>query len=361
MTTTPDRMFYVWKVKASSRTDAIATVIVDFLEHEKARNLSLRTVQSHDYWLARFVDFCDDRGVVSIHDVTRPVLVRFQRFLFYYRKKNGKPMSFSGQIHALTAVRALFRYLTRAAIVFANPAADLDLPKSEQRLPKHTLNVDEVEKVLAGVDLDCFMGVRDRAILEVLYSSGLRRQELCCLKVYDLDSDRGVVVVRYGKGKKDRVVPVGDRALAWVRRYLDDERPRVAVEPDDGWLFLTEDGEAIHPAWLSMIVSKLVTRADLGKKGSCHLFRHTMATLLLEGGADVRYIQEILGHASLETTQLYTRVSIQRLKAVHQMAHPAKLERAPSSSSTPAPSSSVVDARAVLRAELDGEAVDEEA
>jgi integrase/recombinase XerD len=188
----------------------------------------------------------------------------------------------------------------------------------------------------------------------------VRAAELCSLHVFDIDEDRGVLTVRQGKGKKDRVVPIGARAMAWVRKYLDDERPKVVLEPDPGWLFLTEDGEAMAPGWLSRVVRAHVDNAELGKTGSCHLFRHTFATLMLEGGADVRYIQEILGHASLTTTQIYTRVSIQALKAVHDKAHPAKM---PTTSTPPTPKEPEpeIDERAELLAALDGEAVDEEA
>ena len=350
MTTTPATPAYVWRIKPSQRPDAITTCAADYLEHEKARHYSLRTVQTHDYWLARFIDFCDERGVTSIHDVTRPVVVRFQRFLFYYRKKNGQPLGYCSQRGALGTVRGMFRYLTRAGIIFANPSADLEMPKRmQQMLPKHTLSVDEVERIFAAIDVDNAMALRDRAILEVLYSTGVRRTELCCLKVFDVDHDRGVIVVRQGKGRKDRVVPIGDRALAWVRKYLDDDRPRFAIEPDDGWLFLNEDGEAVAPGWLSRLTRVHIDNAAIGKTGSCHIFRHTMATLMLDAGADLRVIQEILGHASLETTQVYTRVSVQRLKNAHTLAHPAKLERAATTTPKPTPE------QADLLAALDGD------
>ncbi len=201
--------------------------------------------------------------------------------------------------------------------------------------------------------------MRDRAILKVLYSTGVRRLELCGLKVFDLDEDRGVLAVRQGKGKKDRIVPIGARALAWVRKYLDEARPRAAIEPDDGWLFLNEHGEAIGPTWLSQTVSQHVDAANLKKRGSCHLFRHTMATLLLEGGADIRSIQETLGHASLETTQVYTHVSIDKLKAVHAMAHPAHLDRP--AKPPPPPPDDEPTARADLLAALDEEHDDDNA
>lgn len=356
MTTAPLAYPYTWRVKPQRRADSLWTAAADFLDHERARNFSLRTVQMHDYWLSRFIAFCEERGVSSVHDVTRPVVVRFQRFLFYFRRKNGRPLGYSSQSQALGAVRVMFRYLTKAGTVHANPAADLELPRREQKLPRHVLTVEEVERVLAAIDDKNPMALRDRAIIETFYSTGIRCAELCCLKVYDLDDERGVLIVRQGKGKKDRMVPIGDRALAWMRKYLDEQRPRTALEPDDGWLFLNEDGEALAPGWLSRLVRVHVDNAELGKSGSCHMFRHTMATLMLEGGADIRVIQEILGHASLTTTQVYTRVSIQQLKAVHSRAHPAKMP--PPSPATPADASN--EARAELLADLDVEAGDED-
>jgi integrase/recombinase XerD len=354
----PLEVAYRYKLKRTRRLDALETLGVEFLERERVMHLSERTVQHHDFWLDRFCQWADARGVTSVHEVTRAVLVRFQRHLFYYRKKNGRPLSVASQENALTTLRAYFRHLTREGIVHANPAADLDTPRREQKLPRHVLTVSEVEQVMRAVDLDKPMGVRDRAILEVLYSTGLRRLELCGLLCLDVDEERGVLTVRQGKGKKDRVVPIGDRALAWVRRYRDELRPSIVLEPDEGWLFLNEDGDVLGPGWLSRVVNRHIERSGIEKKGSCHLFRHTMATLLLEGGADIRVIQEILGHANLQTTQIYTRVSIAKLKAVHAMAHPAHLERA---SAPPAESPKVDEGelRADLLAELSAECDDE--
>ena len=147
--------------------------------------------------------------------------------------------------------------------------------------------------------------------------------EVCGLALYDLDAERGTVVVRQGKGRKDRVIPIGARAVAWIERYLAEVRPSLVVEPDAGRCFW-RSGEPLTPDHLTGRVSRYVTAAGLGKRGSCHLFRHTMATLMLEGGADVRFIQQMLGHSSLETTEIYTHVSIRTLKAIHTATHPAR-------------------------------------
>ena len=155
----------------------------------------------------------------------------------------------------------------------------------------------------------------------------MRRLELVNLKLWDLDLERVTVTIRQGKGKKDRIIPMGDRAAAWVRKYLTESRPQLATEPDDKTVFLCHDGEPFSLDYLTEVVRDYVDAANLGKRGACHLFRHTMATLMLEGGADIRFIQAMLGHADLNTTQIYTHVAIRQLQEIHRATHPAKLEK----------------------------------
>jgi integrase/recombinase XerD len=229
----------------------------------------------------------------------------------------------------LVPVRGFFKWLVKQNILPSNPASELELPRLPVRLPAAVLTEEEVERVMAEVDVRTAVGVRDRAILEVLYSTGVRRQELVNLSVFDVDAERETLMVREGKGRKDRMVPIGERALGWVQRYVNEVRGQLVVPPDPGALFLTTNGEPLTPDWLTQKVRGYVKAAELGKSGACHLFRHTMATLMLEGGADVRYIQEMLGHAHLDSTQVYTRVSIRKLKAIHGATHPAaKLAKA---------------------------------
>ncbi|MCP4675282.1 MAG: tyrosine-type recombinase/integrase, partial [Deltaproteobacteria bacterium] len=161
------------------------------------------------------------------------------------------------------------------------------------------------------------IGLRDRAILETLYSTALRRLELCNLMVYDLNATNGTVMVRQGKGKKDRVIPIGDRALTWVEKYLTDARPMLSRSLDDGPLFVTNTGKPMSPNRLTQLCRDYIKRANINKGGACHAFRHSCATLMLEGGADVRYIQAQLGHVQLSSTQIYTKVSVTKLKEVH--------------------------------------------
>jgi integrase/recombinase XerD len=299
-----------------------------YLERQRVRGYSERTLRMTDSYLGLFIGWADDRGITRPTEVTRAVLEAYQRYLFYFRKPSGKPLTWSSQRQRLQKLRGLFRYLTRENVIEANPASDLELPRVERRLPRAVLSEREVETLMMLPDITEPLGVRDRAMMEVLYSTGLRRSELVALSLFDIDAERGTVTVRLGKGRKDRVVPIGERALGWVARYLDEVRPLLSVPPDDSFVFVAEQGQPIEPAKLTHLMRRYVERAKLGKSGACHIFRHTMATLMLEGGADIRLIQEILGHAELSTTQIYTRVSIRHLKAVHDATHPgAKLQQ----------------------------------
>lgn len=306
-----------------------AALAAAYLEALRVLNYSEKTVESRQHHLREFIRWALERSLSRPAEVTKPILERYQRHLYHYRKKNGEPLSFRSQHGCLVPVRAFFKWLCRHNHLLANPAADLDLPRAEKRLPRHVLTASEAERVLALPDVAESLGLRDRAILETLYSTGMRRMELAHLKLYDLDQERGTVFVRQGKGKKDRMIPMGVRAFGWVRRYLDEARPSLALTPDEGIVFLTNVGLVFEVNRLTQLVRDYVDAAELGKTGACHLFRHTCATLMLENGADIRFIQQLLGHEKLETTQIYAQVSIRMLKEVHTRTHPATLEAGP--------------------------------
>ena len=300
----------------------VVGAVNDYLDALVTQGFSPYTVAYRSRSLGYLVDWLSERGIAHPGEVTPTVLERYQRSLHFHRKPDGTPLSLSTQAGYLTAVKGLFRWLAKTNRVLVNPAAELTPPRVERRLPKTILAHSEVEAVLALPDLSDPVGLRDRTIMEVLYSTGIRRTELCHLRLGDIDPGRGVLMVSQGKGGRDRIIPIGDRALAWVERYLTDARPRLATKPDLGILFLTVAGDDLTPDHLTERVGRYI-RAATGKRGSCHTFRHSMATLMLDGGADIRHIQEMLGHAELSTTQIYTHVSLRNLKAVHQATHPA--------------------------------------
>jgi integrase/recombinase XerD len=300
-----------------------------YLRNLEIRNYSKETIRSRESHLRYFILWCDERGIARPEEVSVALLERFQRHLYAYRTMGGRPLTFGSQGVRLVEIRSFYRWLVRNRIIEMSPAESLEMPRKNYRLPKAILSVEEVETILAACDLKSPMGMRDRAVLEVLYATGIRRFELCNLKVWDIDLDNGTMIVRQGKGKKDRCIPIGERAGLWLQKYIDDVRPLFAMEPDSGFLFLTRYRDPFSPERVSEIIREVVGASGINKPVSAHIFRHTMATLMLEGGADIRYVQAMLGHAQLTTTEIYTRVAIRKLKEVHAMAHPgAKLERA---------------------------------
>jgi integrase/recombinase XerD len=298
-----------------------------FLQYQAERNYSPRTIQNRESYLRYFISWCDERGLNRPNEITKPILESYQRYLYHYRKKDGEPLSVMSQNGRIIPIRGLFKWLARNNHLLYNPASDLELPRAEKRLPKAILSESEVESILNQPDTSTSIGLRDRAILETFYSTGMRRLELTTLKWSAVDYERGTVFINQGKGNKDRMIPIGERALKWINAYQYQARPELTLGKDDGTLFVTKMGDAFHANAMSKLVKDYVNLADIGKKGSCHLFRHTCATLMLEGGADVRYIQALLGHAKLETTGIYTQVSIKQLKDVHTLAHPAKITK----------------------------------
>lgn len=297
----------------------------------EATGYAAATIRSRRKALEGFVRWSAAQGITSPLHLSLAGFERFQLALTQARRRDGRPLAVGTQALALTALKRFGRWLVRGGHLPVDPAEGLILPRRPQRLPRVVLTAGEAERVLAGPDIGKRLGLRDRAILETFYSTGIRRLELIRLRQADVEVERGVVLIREGKGRRDRVVPIGARALGWIDRYLQEARPRLAAVPDSGFLFLTSRGNRIRENRLSELIRHYLRRAALGKEGSCHVFRHTMATLLLENGADIRVVQEILGHASLATTALYTHVAIGRLKQVHQATHPA--ERQPSAAS----------------------------
>ncbi len=313
--------------------------LVEFLDWSAARQLAPMTVKARRIEMGYFIDWCEERSIQRPDEVTRALLERYRQHVFLYRRKtDGQPLSFQTQSKRLISVRTFFQWMTRQHHMLYNPASELELPRQQQRLPRHILSVAEIEQVLNACLRDADggepagLGLRDRAMLEALYSTGMRRSELVALRVDDMDLQQGTVFVRLGKGGKDRVVPIGERACRWIEKYLYEVRPDYIEDVDEGTLFLAKHGEAMQGKQLSGIVKKAIAAAELERfkdthpNAACHLLRHACATHMLENGADIRYIQALLGHASLSTTQVYTRVSILQLKAVHEKTHPARLQ-----------------------------------
>ena len=208
-----------------------------YLQDLAVKNYSQATIENKELYLYLFLDWAGQRGLIRPTEINRPILERYQRHLFHYRKNNGEPLSYHSQRNRLTTLRAWFKWLSKHNYILYNPASEIELPKLEKRLPRSILSESDVETIINAIDINDHMGMRDRAILEVLYSTGIRRLEVVNLMVQDIDIERGTLFVRKGKGRKDRMIPIGARALLWVEKYLETRAELLSVA-DEGILFL---------------------------------------------------------------------------------------------------------------------------
>jgi integrase/recombinase XerD len=283
---------------------------------------SADTVRGRRVAIRRFIAWAAERGLTEPGEITTAILQRYQRHLFAHRKPNGAAITLGTQFGCLTPLRTWFKWLAHEGKIPADPAAGLALPRLPRQLPRAPLGVAEAEALLAAADPATPSGLRDRAMLELLYSTGLRRTELARLRRYDADLARLTLFVYEGKGGRDRVVPLGARAAAWLDRYLVEGRPRLLGGTSEA-LFVADWGQPVTPEQVATAVRRAKARAGVKKPGACHLLRHACATHMLDNGADVRFIQALLGHASLATTERYTHVAITKLQEVHARTHPA--------------------------------------
>jgi len=296
-----------------------------YLEYIRVRAFSETTIYGRSKSLRYFRSFCEQLGLTQAREVTRAVVLNYQSYLFHYRKADGKALAVGTQKHWLNDMAVFFSYLTKKGLVLYNPASDLEMPRKGVSLPKVIFTTSEMEAIMNVPDISTPLGVRDRAILETLYSTGIRRQELHDLQIHHVDFDRRLIRVEKGKGAKDRFVPIGQRALHWIEKYLVEVRSQLCPSLNENTLLLNPQGQPMNVSRMGTHIREIVERAGIGKTGSCHSFRHTFATALLQNGCDIRHIQVMLGHASLETTQIYTHVSMRELLEAHERYHPARL------------------------------------
>lgn len=294
------------------------TLFVTYLDDLARRRVAASTLRNVRQALPCFFDFLRDAGVHDARGVRDEHIIGYGLRLISLRSRAGRPLSAGTRAFYIAVVKAFFGYLERRGTLLRNPAADVPLPP-RRRLPR-ALSEAEARRLVSTPLLDSAKGKRDRALLELLYGTGLRMSECERLDITDVDVSRGTVLVRDGKGRKDRVVPLTGRAKQALAGYLCTVRPELARWSEDAALFLARTGRRLSAMSLRVLVREYGRRA--GVKASCHVLRHSYATHLLAGGADIRHIQRLLGHAQLTTTALYAQVDSTALAAMLARSHP---------------------------------------
>jgi len=297
-----------------------------FEAHLLARNYSPATVESYRCLLKDFIGFLLTKGVSDVRGITTTNITDYQIHRLQKPNNCGKPCGVGSRNNALKAVKAFCRYLHKQGFIGDDPAKDVDFARMPKRLPRNILTFSEMRKLLQTPDRQSLLGQRDRCMMELLYSSGLRNRELRTLKLTDLNLEEGILQVVDGKGHKDRYVPVGRVACRHLAHYIAVVRPLLLGKGSADTVFLSLRGKPLGMSAVINAVERYVRLAGIKKTITPHSFRHTCATHLLQNKANIRHIQEILGHVSLQTTQIYTSVTIQELKDAHTSCHPRNLD-----------------------------------
>ena len=304
-------------IKVSTSNSQIHYV-EQFIEYlSKVRNLSENTLRSYQTDLMAFEQWCNREGI----EVTQIDHRGLRLYLAYLKQARYSAKTLNRH---LSALRGFYKWMQRERLISSDPALALSNPRSPRNLP-HTMTDSDVNRLLESCDVSTTVGLRDRAFLEFLYATGARISEVATLKLEQLDLSHGVVRL-FGKGSKERIVPLYESAVVWLKKYLQSSRPTLLLKDKTGRthsaLFISVRGNNMSADSLRKVFSSYVIAAGLDSSLSPHAMRHTYATELLGGGADLRIVQELLGHESLSTTQVYTHLSVDRLKEAAKAAHP---------------------------------------
>lgn len=288
---------------------------MDYLHYLKVeRGLSENTINSYGIDLKLFLEYLRENEIPSFKQVNKEVIVNYMQA----EKNNNKANS--SILRSVSSLRKFFQYLAQEKIIEKDPMLLIDTPKKKQHLPQ-VLTKEEVEKLLHSPNTGQVLGLRDRAMLELMYATGLRISEIINLKLEDLHLTIGTLQT-LGKGHKERIVPVGDEAIKWVNRYLEEARPKLLKQKRSNYLFLNFHGNNLTRQGVWKNLKAEVRKAGIQKNITPHTLRHSFATHILENGADLRIVQELLGHADISTTQIYTHLSNKQLADIYNRAHP---------------------------------------
>jgi integrase/recombinase XerD len=293
-----------------------------FLEDLQIRNYSPRTITDYRYHLGLWTRFLSQKNFTELTCVTDSTLAEFQRWLYYQPTRRGTVRGVLNQNTVLAAIKSFFDFLRSEGFIVHNPAEALHYARQPKSLPRNVLTPQEAKQILDTVDTTSPLGKRDRAILEVFYATGIRKTELRNLTVADVELVSGLLRVTLGKGARDRVVPLGHMAVSVLQSYLNHARPELLGFGHTDRLFLSYRGHPLDPHTLGSLVKRHAQAAQINKVVTPHIWRHTCATHLVQNHANLRHVQDLLGHRSLATTERYLRLTITDLKEAHAKFHP---------------------------------------
>ncbi len=303
--------------------------MASFKNDLQIRNYSSRTVVDYGYHLLILRRYLELRHLTDLASVTTAILVEFQRWLYYEPTKLGRARGVLNQNGILAAVKALFRFLNNEGCLPHDPAAALEYAREPQSLPRNVLTPEEAKHILDSVDCSTALGLRDRTILEILYATGIRKEELRNLTIGDVSLDEALLRINLGKGGRDRLVPLGSVARRLLETYIKGVRPELLGTQQTDRLFLSFRGLPLDPHTIGALVTRHARLAGVKKHVTCHVWRHTCATHLVQNHANLRHVQDLLGHRSLTTTERYLRLTITDLKEAHARFHPREQEEPP--------------------------------
>ena len=300
----------------------ISTLIIKekYLNHLKELNYSPHSIDQYNMAIEKFIAFLNQNKKNNISDITKSDIQEYYEYLLEYSTNKNQKLKRWSIIVYMRGIIGLFKYAVKNNYLIFNPAESIRLKKPDNNISDKIMSKKEIQKIISLINDQTVLGLRDRSIIEVLYSTGIRRSELINLNIYDIDNENGYLRINLGKGKKDRIIPIGKRACEWVKKYLIYSRPQLIKDTSDKGLFISQFGRRMSVYALDRMMKFHMKK--VGLKYTSHSFRHSCATELLKGGAGIRYVQEMLGHADIGSTEIYTKVLVEDLRVTLRKYHP---------------------------------------
>ncbi len=303
-----------------------------FSDYLRLKKFSERTDSSYCFEVKKLISFISENfiSIKNITQINKNIILEYLNYLIRYKNRFGKSLSSKTIKLKIASIRHFFKYLLKSDFILKDPTLTIESPKEERSLPKNILTKIEVKLILDSIDIRTPIGLRNKTIIELFYSCGMRTSELCDLKIHNVDLKEQTVIIEHGKGDKMRALPLGQYAVEYISLYLEKARKFMlkGKRNDEGYLFLTVKGTKFNRDTINKcVIHEVVKNLKLNKNVTCYSFRHGLATHLIQNKVDIRFVQELLGHESLNTTQKYCHLNITDLKKMHALYHPREQEK----------------------------------